>query len=175
MNTQHIRRHLLPTSLAALALAALVGCADRNVPADPSTPNTPSPTTTPATNNTQSAAGQAWDNTKNAASDAYDSVRDATTDAANRLERATYDERMAIKANLTEAGAKLDAELAEWRRDGRVIKTEAQSEIAEAKSEFNESLDELGEATAQGWQTAKAETAAAWTRLKAAYANAKAE
>jgi hypothetical protein len=168
MKTSQTRRHLVPAAVTALLLTAFVGCAERNVPAEPATPDAPSPTT-------QSAAGQAWDNTKDAAGDAYDSVKDATTNAANRLDRATYDERMAIKSNLSEAGAKLDAEIAEWRRDGRVINSEAQSEISEAKSEFNESLDELGDATSEGWEAAKAKTAAAWTKLKAAYAEAKAD
>lgn len=166
MNTRKTR-HLVPASVTALLLTALVGCADRNVPAEPATPPAPEPTA-------QSAAGEAWDKTKEVAKDTYDSVKDATTSAANRLDRATYDERMAIKANLAEAGAKLDAEIAEWRSEGKTVNPETESKIATAKSEFNQSLDELGAATAAGWEAAKAKTAAAWAKLKAAYAEAKA-
>jgi hypothetical protein len=167
MKTSQTRHHLVPAALTALLLTAMVGCADRNVPADPATPPAPEPTA-------QSAAGEAWDKTKDVASDAYDSVKDATVSAANKLDRATYDERMAIKANLAEAGAKLDAEIAEWRSEGKTVTPETESKIATAKSEFNESLDDLGDATSAGWEAAKAKTAAAWAKLKAAYEEAKA-
>jgi hypothetical protein len=168
MNTPQTLRHLAPAAVTALLLTALVGCTDRNTPAESTTPAAPSPTT-------QSTAAEAWDKTKEVAADTYDSVKDATTNAAGRLERATHDERMAIKANLAEAGAKLAAEIAEWRGEGKTVKPEIESKLAAAKAEFNQSLDELGDATASGWNAAKAKTAAAWVKLKAAYNDATTE
>ncbi len=165
MKTRQTLRHLVPASVTALLLTTLVGCADRNVPTEPAPPAEPA---------AKSTAADAWDKTKDAAKDTYDNVKDATTSAVGKLERATYDERMAIKANLTEAGAKLDAKISEWRNDGKTVTPETESKIATAKAEFNEALDELGEATASGWEAAKAKTAAAWVKLKAAYDDAKA-
>lgn len=168
MNTRQTRRPLVPAALTALVLTALVGCSDRNIPADPAPAPTPEPTV-------QTKAAEAWDKTKEVAKDTYDSVKDATTSAAGRLDRATYDERMEIKAGLVEAGAKLDAQMAEWNREGKTVSSATRERIATAKSEFNESLNALGSATAEGWETAKAKTAAAWTKLKTAYDDAKDE
>lgn len=166
MNTHPTLRRLVPASAAVVLLTAFVGCSDRNAPADSTPP--PAPTT-------QSTAGEAWDKTKEVAKDTYDNVKDATMSAANKLERATYDERVAIKANLAEAGARLDAEITEWQGEGKTVSAEVQAKIATAKMEFKESLDELGDATADGWDAAKAKTTAAWAKLQAAYAEAKAD
>lgn len=163
MNTQQTLRHLVPASVTALLLTALVGCADRNVPTEPATPSEPT---------LKSTAADAWDKTKEVTKDTYESVKDAATTTAYKLERATYDERMAIKANLAEASAKLDTKITEWQSDGKTVSTENQVRLASAKSEFNQSLDELGNATASGWEAAKAKTAAAWEKLKAAYDDA---
>lgn len=166
MKTRQTLRHLVPASLATLLLAALVGCADRKVPAEPAPPAEPT---------LKSTAADAWDKTKEVTKDTYETVKDATTSAASKLERATYDERMAIKANLSEAGAKLDAKITEWQSDGKAVSAENQVRLATAKSEFNQSLDELGKATANGWEAAKAKTAAAWTKLTTAYDEAQAK
>jgi len=131
----------------------------------------PAPATEPTV---KAKAGEAWDKTKDVASDTYDSVKDATMSAAGRLERATYDERMEIKASLTAAGAEFDAEMAEWNREGKTVSSATKERLADAKTEFNQSLNALGSATAEGWEAAKAKTTSAWTKLKAAYNEAKA-
>ncbi len=157
--------------LITATLVALVGCADRE-PAPPATPEaTPS-----TTDKVSSAAGEAWDATKETASDVYTGVKNATTDTIARLDRATYDERASIRDGLADAADKLEAELAEWRAEGKATGDDAaNSKLADAKATFKQRLQDLGEATADGWDAAKARAAAAWVDLKAAYAEAKGE
>ena len=169
MNTQDTRFRLVPAVLVAAMLAALSACSDRNVPTTPE----PAKTEPSTVDKAQAAVGEAWDKTKEATKDAYADAKDAVSDGAEKLDNATYDERVAIKANLAEAGAKLDAKFAEWRAEGKPVSATTEQKIAEAKVAFSKSLDDLGDATAETWETAKAKASAAWTSLKAAYADAK--
>lgn len=160
----------LPALLIATVLTALVGCSER-APVTPTAPEV----TPPSTNSLSSTAGEAWEATKDTAGAAYDQVKDATTDTISRLDRATYEDRASIRASLADASAELEAEFAEWRSEGKMIDEKASTKLATANTEFKESLQDMGTATASGWNEAKTRTAAAWADLKAAYASAKGE
>lgn len=170
MNTQTIqtsRVRFVPAILVAAMLTALVGCADRNAK------TTPPPPESSTVDKTQAAVGEAWDKTKETTKEVYADAKDAVSDGADKLARATYDERVAIKANLADAAAKLDVKFSEWRAEGKPVGAAAEQKIATAKASFSESLSELGDASAATWDAAKVKTAAAWSSLKAAYAEAK--
>jgi hypothetical protein len=169
MNTHDTRFRLVPAVLVAAVLAALTACSDRNVPTTPE----PAKTEPSTVDKAQAAVGEAWDKTKETTKEVYADAKDAVSDGAEKLDDATYDERVAIKASLAEAGAKLDAKFAEWRTEGKAVSAANEQKIAEAKVAFSKSLDELGEASAETWEAAKAKASAAWAGLKAAYADAK--
>ncbi len=160
----------LPATLSALVLFALVGCADRDRPTV-ATAETP----TPPAKTAGETVGDAWDKTKDTAKDVYADAKSATMDGVEKLERATYDERAELKANLSKAGADIENKFAEWNRDGKTISPRAKTKLAEARARFDDSVDALGSATADGWAAAKAKTATAWAELKSAYAEARAE
>ncbi|MBC8009375.1 MAG: hypothetical protein H7067_04680 [Burkholderiales bacterium] len=166
--TQETRLRFVPAVLVAAVLAALVGCSDRDT-----TSTTPPPAQLSTVDKAQAAAGEAWDKTKETSKEVYADAKDAISDGADKLERATYDERVSIKAGLSDAAAKLDTKFSEWRAEGKPVSATTEQKIATAKASFSESLSELGDATASTWDAAKAKTAAAWTSLKAAYAEAK--
>lgn len=169
MNTQIIRFRFIPAFCAVALLSAFAGCSDRGTASNPPAERASK------TEEAQNAVGEAWDKTKSAVKETYADMKDAVGDGVEKLDRATYDERAEIKASLAEAGAKLDAELVDWTREGKTINAAAKEKLASAKTAFDNSLDQLGSATAEGWEAAKAKAAAAWADLKAAYAAAKAE
>lgn len=138
---------LLLTGFAALALA---GCSknDRDDVAD---------NTKAAYQDTKSAIAAGWDNVKNYT---FEQRSDFTTTLKAR------------QADLEAGISKLRAEYSE--ANASASRKAAMAELRDSEADFKEKLAALGNATSDTWTAARDDVAAAWDRLQASYANARA-
>lgn len=116
----------------------------------------------------------------NADSSASTAAIRATTDNWNELRTYAFDKRSEFSASLNAMSAKIDAEFSQLQADASSA-TAAQSRkdaIAQVKSDkaaFDEKSAALARATQDTWNQARDEAAAAWDKLQASLAKARAE
>lgn len=146
-----MKNKIIPTIVAGLALLTLAACnkAERNTVAD---------TTKNAYNDTKAAVSHGWDNLK---SYSYDKRSDFT---------------VAVKAHQAdfEAGvSKLRAEYSEEKASAS--RKAAMNELKDSEADYKEKLAALGNASSATWDAARDNVIAAWDRLQASYAKARAD
>jgi hypothetical protein len=143
----------IPFVLAGVALLTLVACSPKNegqtTAADPEIG--------PAAVPTAGALDRTW----------------------NQIKDATYAERAQCSATLGEIDALLDRKMVELQARASSA-TDATStgakagleKLKDARAEFRREATELGRATSETWNTARAEVAQAWERVRQAFVTA---
>ncbi len=146
--TSFRNRFLLAAALPALLLGA---CSDRQ-PAEPQVDINRS------VQNTQDAVTGAWDDLRNF----------------------TIEQRQEFSSNARALASKVDAEMSELRAEAAEGKASASrraamEELSNARADFDQKLAALQQASADTWESAKANVVAAAERLQAAWRKARAE
>ena len=158
MKNQYIQSTLLAAGLAVLTLA---GCSkhDRDVTADK---------TKDAYQDAKAATKDAYQDTKSALAKGWGNVKDYTyekrsdfTKQVNAYEKEFEADYSKAKANYSEVEASA-ARKAAW------------AEVKNDEANFKEKSKALGNATAETWDAARDNVVAAWDRLQASYAKARA-
>ncbi|MBI2510786.1 MAG: hypothetical protein HYV96_02305 [Opitutae bacterium] len=104
----------------------------------------------------------------------------ATTDNWNELRSYSFEKRSEFNASLTAMSAKIDAEVSQLQADASsaIASQSRKDAIAQVKSDkaaFDEKSAALARATQDTWNQARDEAAAAWDKLQASIAKARAE
>ncbi len=152
MNTKKHHRHVTTALLTAgLAALALAGCSK---------------------NDREEIA----DKTK----DAYQETKAAVTTGLNDLKSFTFESRDAFAARLKAQQARLEAEMSNLRAEYSEAKASASrkaamEELKNSEVDYQTKLAALGNATSATWDAARDDVVAAWDRLQAAYAKARAD
>lgn len=112
--------------------------------------------------------------------EAYRSTKEAVSQGWQDLKSFTFEKRDAFTAQLKAQRARLEAEASAMRAEYSEAKASASrraamDELKNAESDYRAKLGALGNATAATWEAARDDVAAAWDRLQAAYAKARAE
>jgi hypothetical protein len=148
MKPQNIRVTTLFTT--ALALLAFTGCSERK--RDDMTDKANA-----AYQDTKAAAAQGWANLKDYG----------------------YEKRSDFSAMLKAQQAELEAGISKLRAEyseanASASRKAAMAELKDAEADYKAKLSALGNATADTWAAARDNVAAAWDRLQASYAKARA-
>lgn len=119
--------------------------------------------------------------TKAAAKELASDVKDVAVDSWDAVKDYTFEKRADFSASLDRMAAKHDAEVAEANAkvkglpdDAAKARDSANKEFASARASLKVAISELGSATADTWDAAKAKAVEAWHRTQAAYAKLKA-
>lgn len=117
---------------------------------------------------------------KSAVKDAYDETKAAAATAWDNVKSFSFEQRDKFNANAKALAAKADAQISEVRADYSEAKASesrkaAMAELKNSEADYKSKVDALGHATAATWDSAKANTIAAWERLQAAYYKARAD
>jgi len=112
--------------------------------------------------------------------DAYQDTKAAVSGAWSDFKDYSYEKRQDFSDRANALSAKFDAEVSEVKASHAGAKASASREAAwnkvrDARADFGMKMSALGNATADTWDSAKAEVNAAWDNLQAAYAEAKAD
>lgn len=104
----------------------------------------------------------------------------STTHNWNELRTYSFDKRSEFNASLTAMSAQIDTEVSQLQVDpsGPTASRSRQDAIAQVKSDkaaFDEKSAALARATQDTWDQARDEVAAAWDKLQASIAKARAE
>jgi len=115
-----------------------------------------------------------------ASRDAYQDSKAAVSDAWGNLKSFTYEKRADFNTQVRAMEMKLEAEISEMRSKYSEAKASASrkaamAELKDAESDYKQKMSALGNATADTWGSAKDNVSAAWDRLQAAFAKARAE
>lgn len=116
-----------------------------------------------------------------------DQTKEAVADSKAALARGwdhvkdfTFEKRSELELQLKAKQADLAAKLSELRADyaeekASASRKAAMDELRNSERDYQEKLAALGTATADTWDAARHNVAAAWDRLEAAYAKARAD
>lgn len=113
------------------------------------------------------------------AGDAYEQSAAAVSAAWDDVKAYTYEKRSDFSASAKAMSARLDAEISKLQAEyaeaqASASRRAAMEELRNAQADFSDKMSALGNATAATWDSAKANVVAAWDRLQAAYAKARA-
>lgn len=147
-----MKKHLRSITLAATALAtlALGACSkhDRNELAD--------------------KTKEAYQDTKAAVASGWDQLKSATFEQRSDFARQVQAQQAGLEAGLS----KLKAEYSEAQASAS--RKAAMAELKDSEADFKSKLDALGTASADTWDAARDNVIAAWDKLQASYAKARA-
>lgn len=114
-------------------------------------------------------ADQTVADSKAALARGWDHVKDFTFEKRSELE-------LQLKAKQADLAAKLSELRADYAEEkASASRKAAMNELRNSERDYQEKLAALGTATADTWDAAKHNVAAAWDRLQAAYAKARAD
>lgn len=112
--------------------------------------------------------------------DAYNNVKSATSNAWQDFKAATFERKSefdrharAMQREMEAQTSKLKAEFSEAQASA--ARKAAMEELKNAEADYKQKLDALGNASAETWDAARDNVVAAWDRLQAAYAKARAD
>lgn len=125
-------------------------------------------------------ASNAYENVKDAAGDAYDNAKDATSDAWDKVKSYTYDKKDDFDDEVESMSKQMDAKISKARADAQgaqasAARSAAWDEVKSDQATFHQKMQALGNASSATWNSAKADVIAAWDKLQASYAKAKAD
>ena len=112
--------------------------------------------------------------------DAYQDTKAAVADAWGDVKSYTFEKRDDFSKSAKALETRMDAQLSELRANYSEAKASASrkaamDELKNADADYKEKLAALGHASADTWDSAKQNVVAAWDRLQAAYAKARAD
>lgn len=121
----------------------------------------------------------AYQDTKAAVKDAATSTKDAVVQGWDNLKSYTFEKRDAFTAEVKVKQAQFDAKVSEIRANysedkASASRKAAMNELKNSEADYQEKLAALGTATADTWDAARDNVAAAWDRLQVSYAKARA-
>jgi hypothetical protein len=120
-----------------------------------------------------SAASNNLQDAKTAVTNAAVDVKNAAVDSWNSLKDYTYDKRVEFSASMDRMQKNMDDKIAEEKAQTpstlSADKQAAINDYYDAKADLKARLTDLGNATSDTWDAAKAKVAAAWQRVKADY------
>ena len=113
------------------------------------------------------------------AADAYQDSKAAVARGWDDLKGYTYEKRSDFTQALKAQQAELEANLSKLRAEyseanASASRRAAMNELKSAEADYKDKLSALGNATADTWTAARDNVAAAWDRLQASYAKARA-
>lgn len=131
-----------------------------------------------AKNTSESSARSADTAASTSASNA--SLTQPTTDNWTELRTYSYDKRGDFNSSLNAMTAKVDAEVSQLEADASAARAsrarkDAIAEVKSDKANFDEKSAALARASQDTWNQARDEAAAAWDKLQASLAKARAE
>ncbi len=114
------------------------------------------------------------------AKDAYQDSKAAVADAWGDVKSFTFDKRDDFSKSAKALQARMDAQVSELHANYSEAKASASrkaamDELKNADANYKEKLAALGNASADTWDSAKQNVIAAWDRLQASYAKARAD
>lgn len=103
-----------------------------------------------------------------------------TTNNWSELRTSSFDQRSAFNASLTAMSAQIDAEVSQLQTEASSAQAsqarkDAIAQVKSDKAAFDEKSAALARATQDTWEQARDEAAAAWDKLQASLAKARAE
>ena len=112
--------------------------------------------------------------------EAYREAKATVTEGWSDLKSFTFEKRDAFSTQLKAQQARLDAELSKLRAEYSEAKASASrkaamEELKSSEADYKAKLAALGNATSATWEAARDDAVAAWDRLQAAYAKARAD
>jgi hypothetical protein len=121
----------------------------------------------------------AYQDTKAAVKEAAISTKDAVVQGWDNLKSYTFEKRDAFTAEVKVKQAQFDAKVSEIRANyaedkASASRKAAMNELKNSEADYKEKLAALGNATADTWDAARDNVAAAWDRLQVSYAKARA-
>jgi hypothetical protein len=160
MKNNRLIRHLLAAGIASGVF--LFGACKK--PEEKPTP--PAASYSGGSNPSDSAGQRAMDRTREAAADTADAIRDGTTTAWASLKDATYDQRVAFRDGVNRLADDVDARMANLKQGSSELSKEGMDRLRDARANLKEKIKDLGNATADNWDSAKAAVADAWNRVE---------
>ena len=114
------------------------------------------------------------------AKDVYQDSKAAVADAWGDVKSFTFDKRDDFSKSAKALQARMDAQVSELHANYSEAKASASrkaamDELKNADANYKEKLAALGNASADTWDSAKQNVIAAWDRLQASYAKARAD
>lgn len=111
--------------------------------------------------------------------DAYQDTKAAVAEGWNDLKGYTFEKRSDFTLHLKAQQADLEAGISKLRSEyseanASASRKAAMNELKDSEADYKEKLAALGNATADTWTAARDDVAAAWDRLQASYAKARA-
>jgi hypothetical protein len=111
--------------------------------------------------------------------DAYQDTKDVVAAGWNDLKSFSFEKRDAFTAQVKAQQAKLEAEVSKLRAEyseaqASASRKAAMAELKDSEANYKEKLAALGNASAATWDAARDDVIAAWDRMQAAYAKARA-
>jgi Skp family chaperone for outer membrane proteins len=112
---------------------------------------------------------EAYQDTKTAVSDGWDKVKGYTFDKRSDFSKSLEAQQKALEADISKMQANYaDAQASDSRKA-------AMADLKDSDADYKAKLTSLGNATADTWTSARDNVSAAWDRLQASYAKARAE
>jgi hypothetical protein len=114
------------------------------------------------------------------AKDAYHDTKSAVTRTWENVKSYTFEKRSDFALELKARQAELDAQLSRLRAEyseekASASRRAAMEELKNSEADYKAKLSALGTASADTWDAARDNVVAAWDRLQAAYAKARAD
>lgn len=114
------------------------------------------------------------------AKDAYQDTKAAVAKGWDNLKSYTFEQRDAFTLEVKAKQAEFEANLSKLRAEyseaqASASRKAAMEELKNSEADYKAKLDALGTATADTWNAARDDVMAAWDRLQAAYAKARAD
>ncbi|AHF91677.1 hypothetical protein OPIT5_17095 [Opitutaceae bacterium TAV5] len=174
---KHTVTRLLPGVLF-LGAALLASACNRNSdPAPPPTAPSDKPTLSEKTRDvvdaTKETAQDAWSATKDKSKELYNDAKDALKGGINDLDAATWDERAALKAKLDKVADEADTTIAGLKSKASDGTSAVGEGLDKAADNFRASVADLGDASAETWDAAKAKVRQSWDDLQKAFRDAR--
>ena len=110
----------------------------------------------------------AYKDTKNALARGWENVKGYSFDKKSDFEKFANSQQKSFEASLSDLKANYSEAQASASRKA------AMAELKDAEADYKQKLDALGHATADTWDAARDNVSAAWDRLQASYAKARA-
>lgn len=122
---------------------------------------------------------EAYQDTKAAVKDVAHDTKVAVVKGWDNLKDYTFDKRAAFTAEVKVKQAQFDAQVSEFKANyaedkASASRKAAMNEFKNSESDYKEKFAAMGHATADTWNAARDNVAAAWDRLQVSYAKARA-
>ncbi len=112
--------------------------------------------------------------------EAYRDTKAAVAEGWNDLKSFTFEKRDAFTAQMKAQQSRLEAEVSKLRAEysearASASRKAAMEELKNSEADYKAKLSALGNASSATWDAARDDVVAAWDRLQAAYAKARAD